>query len=194
MYCKSPTLLYRYLGTSLGYIVHIDISILQYTSLFSAATWGGGGKLRQQILWPWWPRSTGRRQGSVRAWRQNYKRTKMMIPMKFYSFLSRSLVNTLLQFTLNWHLSLSSLFIYPRIKTIKTNKKQWHTAGSNIPWTCLNLLGRASGFLGAPLLRKGSRGFRSRRLLWDTFRPSFAIFLDFTILPCNALDMLRPCD
>ena len=59
---------------------------------------------------------------------------------------------------------------------------------------CLNLLGRASCFLAAPLLHKGSRDFRPRRLLQETFRPSFTIFLDFTILTCNSLDMLRPCE
>ena len=63
-YKKSPTLISRYLGTSLGYLIHIDISILQYTYFFSTSNWGGGNKVQRHILRPWYPSRIGRWQGS----------------------------------------------------------------------------------------------------------------------------------
>ena len=63
-----------------------------------------------------------------------------------------------------------------------------------IPWICLNLMGRASVLLVAPLLHKGSRGFRHGRILQKIFPPSFTIFFNFTILACNALYKLWTCD
>ena len=131
MYGKPPTLISCYLGTSLGYFGHIDISLLQYTPLFSTVTYCVGGKVHQHILWPLYHSRAGLWKGSIRAWRRKCKCKNTTIPMTFIP-LSLSPWSIHYFGFIKMCVSISLLpFIYLCIKGIKINRHQWRTLGIN---------------------------------------------------------------